>query len=368
MQPLRSLARAAAGLAALTCGCAAGSYHDAAVKLQTRNPHAALEYAALCLQTDPEYAEGHQLVSEKLLKMIAQEHEHKVEAMRAAGNFEGAVADCDRVAASAYVALTIPGSSYQIYHEEHRAELAGHAAEKFYQLGLEMTEQGRAKDSALAFRRSLGFRPNYKDADARYRGALAEAKTYLFMVSTGGPDPEAVRIVMDGIPSAAAQRGLAFLEFTRDASRSNARCIVRVEDGTFHDSGWQAQAGQNEVMVAKRDAKGRVIKDKQGKTVQEKKRASWTVYSRDVSYRFRVGFSVEASGDDAPRPAHSTGNDQSDSAEYAQWRGDAEAVPMRVRSLPSSPRQLRTRSDMARAAASACVDELAHQLFLAYEK
>ena len=71
---------------AAAAGCAADAYYQAAQDLQVQNPHAALEYVARCLETDPNHQMGRRLVSEKILKMIAMEHEAKVEALVAAGN------------------------------------------------------------------------------------------------------------------------------------------------------------------------------------------------------------------------------------------------------------------------------------------
>ncbi len=357
--------------APLLGGCAAGQFYDAAAAIQTRNPHAAMEYAALCLQEDPEHRDAHILVGEKILKLIAMEHEAKVKAMVEAGNYEQAVADCDRVVASAYLARTLPGSNYQIFHEDHRAELAGQAAEKFYRLGERYRDEGDPKEAAKAFRRALGFRTSYRDARAQYDACVAAAKTYLYVACDArGADPEAVRVILEGIPRAARQRGLAFLEFVDEPGQANAVCRVRVEEAAHHDTGWQAREGSNEVWVTKRDPNtGQAIVDpKTGQALQEKKRGWWTEYSREVSYRFRVGFTVEPRRAGDPAPSGSAGASRSDAGRYAQWSGASAAVPLDVQSLPSSPSRLRSRRDLAVDSASACIDDLAHQLFLAYEK
>lgn len=351
-------------------GCAASSYTDAAEALQTRNPHAALEYVGLALQADRNYDRAHDLASVKILILIAREHEAKVQAMAAAGNFEEAVADCDRVVASAALVRTLPGAEYQIYHEDHRAELAGKAAEKFYQLGHKHRAEGNPREAALAFRRALGFRREYKDARALCDEAVQAAKVRMFVrAETRGDDPDATRAVADGIPRAARERGLQFLEFVTDAERASAFCVVRTETATFHDTDWQAEHGSNEVWVTRRDPNtGQTLVDPAtGKALQEKKTGQWTRFTRKVTYQARYAFQVDARGG-GQAPTGSAGRALEDAAVYATWHGAQEAVPDEIRSLPSTPRQLKGRQAMATEAAAAAIDELAHQLFLAYEK
>lgn len=350
-------------------GCAAGGYCDAAEALQTKNCHASLEYVALALQADPQYDRAHHLLQLELLKQIATEHEAKVAAMSAAGNFELAVADCDRVAASAHLAATLPGGDFQIYHENHRAELAGQAAEKFHQLGLGYQESGDARRAAHAFRRALGFRVEYKDARARYENCLGQAKVRLLVrVDADCEDRSALQNVASGLTRAASARGLQFLEFVSDAARASATCLVRAEAVAFHDTGWQGQDGQDEVWVQKRDPRtGAALYDAQGKAIQEAKRARWTSFQREVSYQAQFSFQVQNAGGE-PGPSGAVSRTGGDRGAYARWEGDAEAVPDWVRGLPSSPAQLKARDTLAMECAGGAIDELGHQLFLAYEK
>lgn len=350
-------------------GCAAGAFCDAAEALQTKNPHAALEYCGLSLQADPGYEPTHSLVETKLLKLIATEHEAKVAAMVAAGNFEQAVADCDRVVASAALAGTLPGGSFQIYHEDHRADLAGKAAEKFYLLGQRYQEEGDARRAVWAYLRTLGFRVAYKDARARYQTCLEAAKVRMLVsAEQGGEDARAVQAVAQGIPRAAQGRGLQFLEFVFDRGQAQAVCVVKAETASFHDTGWQSQQGQNEVWVDRRDPNtGAVLIDPAtGQSLKDRKAASWTTYSRQVSYQVQFSFQVQTPA--GPGPTGSAGRQGADSGAYAVVQGDAEAVPMDVGSLPNSPKQLKTRDTLATECAAGVIEELAHQLFLAYEK
>ena len=361
-------ALALAGLAALLGGCAAGQYTDAAEALLTRNPHAALEYAGLALAADKDHEPAISLVRVKLLKSIAMEHEAKVAAMVAAGNYELAVADCDRVVASAALAATFPGGQMQIYHEDHRAELAGKAAEKFYQEGVRHQEAGDARSAVQAYCRALGFRPGYKDTRARYQACLDAAKVRLCIRVEGGQDAQAVRTVAEGIPRAARGRGLQFLEFVSEPSQAAATCVVRAESAVFNDTDWQGQDGYNEVWVAKRDPNtGRTLTDSTGQAIQEKKTGSWTTFSRQVSYEVRFAFQVEGK-DGTPGPSGAAAHSAGDRGVYARWQGAVEAVPADVRGLPSTPGQLKRRDVLAQECAARAIDELAHQLFLAYEK
>lgn len=363
----------AALLAALTlssgAGCAAGAYCDAAESLMTKNCHASLEYVGLALQADPQYDRAFHLLQLELLKQIAMEHEAKVASMAAAENYELAVADCDRVAASAHLAGTLPGGDFQIYHEQHRAELAGKAAEKFYLQGLEHQAAGDARRATHAFRRALGFRVGYKDARARYESCLSQAKVRLLVRADADcEDAQAVRALAEGIPRAARSRGLQFLEFVSEGGAAAATCLLRAEAVSFHDTGWQAQQGQNEVWVAKRDPNtGRVLTDQQGNALQVQKRASWTTYQREVVYQAQFSFQVQAAPGQ-PAPTGSVSREGRQQGAYARWQGDPEAAPDWVRALPSSPVNLKPRGTLATECAGAAIDELAHQLFLAYEK
>jgi len=342
-------------------GCAASSYYGAATRLQTQNPHAALEYAGLALQADPEHEDTKDLVSLKLLTLISQEHDTKVKALVAAGSFEDAIADCDRVVASAYLARTLPGHQWQIFHEDHRSMLAGRAAEKFYARGVELEQQRDIKEAARAYRRSLGFRTNYKDAKARYEACAAAAKSFLYVDprTDGTADRRACDVVVSGVPRAARERGLEFLEFVSDPSRATGRCALRLDE-TFHDTGWQASSDRAEVIVIQQDPKTK-------QNVEVKKRARWTVHERRTEYRLDASFSVTAIRAGDPQPSGSATREASDQGQYANWSGDPEAVPGWVRDLPSSPVRLKDRSQFALECANELVNELGHQLFLGYK-
>jgi hypothetical protein len=367
---VRAVRISALAMAVALGGCAAGQYCDEAERLLSRNPHAALEYIGLALGEDPEYDRAHSIALTKLLKLIGEEHEAKVQQLKAAGAYELAVADCDRVAASAHLARLLAGATYQIPHHDHRAELSGLAAEKQYQLAVEHQAAGDTRGAAIAFNRALGFRTDYKDAKARRDQCLLASRVRLFVEPRAeGPDTSAIRAVADGIARAAVARGLQFLEFVPERTRASAVCVVAAETATFHDSDWQGQPGRNEVWVPVRDAQGRYVVDPAtGQTMQEKKSATWTVFSRQVSYQVQFAFQVRDAGEGVAAPAGASSRSAGDQGRYAVWNGDVEAVPDEVKNLPNSPRQLKGRDVLAAECATGAIDELAHLLFLAYEK
>lgn len=360
----------ALALAAGLGGCAAGQYCDEAERLLSRNPHAALEYVGLALGEDPDYDRAHSIALTKLLKLIGEEHEAKVQQLKAAGAYELAVADCDRVAASAHLARLLAGATYQIPHRDHRAELSGLAAEKRYALAVERQAAGDTRGAAIAFNRALGFRTDYKDAKARREQCLAASRVRLFVEpSAQGPDSSAIRSVADGIARAAVARGLQFLEFVPDRSRASAVCVVAAQTATFHDTDWQAHQGRNEVWVPVRDAQGRYVVDPAtGQTLQEKKVATWTTFARQVTYQVQFAFQVRDASEGVATPAGASSRSAADQGRYAVWQGDVEALPDEIKALPSSPGQLKGREALAAECAASAIDELAHLIFLAYEK
>jgi hypothetical protein len=354
--------RASLGVAAaiLLHGCAAGAYFDAAVDVQSSNPHAALEYVAQCLEVDPGYTAAHDLLTEEILRNIALEHEAKVASLTAAGSYEEAIADCDRVVASAHLARSLPGSSYQIFHEEHRSHYAGEAAQKFYDIGQDYESQRDPKEAAKAYRRALGFRTNFEDARARYQACVAAARVRIAVTCA---DPGRVRRAADSIVRrlgpATRERGLEFLEFVSSPEQADAVCEISVFS-TFHDTGWQGSNDQAQREVQETDPNT-------GQKVKVIKRAQWTIYERTTSIDLTATFSVRATRGQTPEPAGQESTSARDQGRYATWSGDRGTVPAWVLNLPSTPVNLKDEQVLASESADAVIDRLAHQLFLAFK-
>ena len=144
----------------LLSGCASTQYKKAATQIQTANPHAALEYVALAIQQKPDDKEMRSMLDD-LIKTISRDHERRIELMRREKAYEEAVAECDRVIASAQLVSSLPGGNTVLYYEEReRAELASLAAEKNYDLAAEYESQQQSREAVDAYCRALGFRAN----------------------------------------------------------------------------------------------------------------------------------------------------------------------------------------------------------------
>lgn len=344
-------------------GCASTQYKKAATQIQTANPHAALEYVALAIQQKPDDPELRRML-EGLIKTISRDHETRIELMRREKTYEEAVAECDRVIASAQLVSSLPGGNTVLYYDEsERADLASLAAEKNYSLAAEYESQQQSRQAVDAYCRALGFRANYKDAEKRRIDLLESSTTKLFVTSDVSTEPEAVQHLLAALGPAALESRPRFLKIVHDETNATSKCIVSIEPATIDDTGWVGTS-------LKRDTEAFQITDK--KTGETKyypaKHVNGTLYTRSLVCRMSASFSVTPLRATDPQPAGTASAQAQDQKQYAAGlSGDAELLPRGVASLPREQPALRDPSVLKTECVRALAKQLGEQLFMAYK-
>ncbi len=346
---------------AFLAGCASSKSYEAAKQMQSVNPHAALEYVALCLQDDPDDEEARELL-ESIIQAIVYEHEARVASMIQAGAYEDALAECDRVIASSYLVRTLPGGPYNLYYQENqRVKLTALAAEKAYREGSRFETDGDFRGAVDAYDRALGFVENYRDAAVRRDRLLESVTTGLFIVcSDPGSDREAARILVAGIAATVMSERPRFLKLAGERDTATSICNVVIENADFSDSGWVSRNDSCQVTIPRYNKKGKEIGTME-------RMAYWTVYRRQISYRLSAAFSVAAKNGGEPEPSARATQTESSEIAYARWWGEKSGVPSDVLDLPSSPGIPPTRESLLGECAGKVSRELGHKLFLAYK-
>ncbi len=342
-------------------GCASSKSLDAARQMQSINPHAALEYVALCLKDDPGDEDALDLL-DIIIPAIVYEHENRVTSMIQAGAYEEAIVDCDRVIASAYLVRTMPGGPYNLYYQENqRAELTGLAAGKAYGEAEKFEADGDYRSAVDGYDRALGFVGNYKDAAARREKILDSVTSRLYITCDDpGIDPQAARIVTGGIGATAMSQRPRFLKLAKDRDSATSICGVMIENASFQDSGWNSNRDSRRVEVDVYDKKGK-------KTGTVERRAYWTVYRRRTRFTLSAGFTVKSEVAGEPVPSGRASKSAFSEVSYAHWSGERSGVPADVLDMPSSSGPPKTRSTLTGECAGSVVRELGHKLFLAYK-
>ena len=342
-------------------GCASSKSLDAARQMQPINPHAALEYVALCLQDDPDDSDARDLL-DSIIPAIVYEHENRVASMIQAGAYEDAIVECDRVTASAYLVRTMPGGPYNLYYQENqRADLTDLAAGKVYGEARKFEADGDFRSAVDAYDRALGFVENYKDAPVRREKILDSVTSRLFITCDDpGIDSQAARIVTQGLGATAMSERPRFLKFAKDRDSAASICNVMIEDADFMDSGWNSNHDSKKVQVDVYNKKGK-------KTGTVERWAYWTVYRRETRFTLAAGFTVKSESADEPTPSARASKTAFSEASYARWHGEKSGVPSDVLSMPSSSGPPKSRSTLTGECAGVVSRELGHKLFLAYK-
>ncbi len=346
--------------ALLTAGCAGRRNYQAAEALQPVNPHAALEYIALALADDPADEETRDLLK-GVIQAIVAGHQTAVETLVRSGAYAEALAEYDRVIASAALVRSLPGGPYNLYYRENqRSELTEPAAAQVYAAGLRLEREGDLRAAVDAYDRALGLVPNYRDARTRREGLMGRVTFRIFIPPVSpGRDPEAAAILASGVGTAALSSRPRFLQLAAGPARA-AVCRIVIESSSFTDSGWQGRRDSARVEVPVYNSKGK-------QTGTAVRTAHWTVFSRRTCYTLSAGFTVEATDPLAPAPSARASAAETDEAAYAVWHGERSAVPASVLELPSTPADPAGRPALTARAAALVAAELGHRLFLAYK-
>jgi hypothetical protein len=269
---------ASALILALLVSCTCRQYRNAATEMQTRNPHFALEYLAKAAIADPENPEVIDL-SRSIMRSIADDHRRCVE--NNADTPEVAIADCDRIIASAQFVKSFPGNLNLPYDSEERAQLSEAAAEKCYMEGIAEENNKNYRLAVDAYCRALGFRKNYKDSVAKIEALQA------FAVSLVCINPDALKPadvdyskrILNVTKQKALERRPRFLKFIDKKEEMTAEGKLTVQNFDYSDTGWK--------IIAK-DSDTRVYNNKRYS-------ASWIVYERKIYCDLTAGYTIKGS-------------------------------------------------------------------------
>lgn len=289
----RPIALACAVAASLLGGCASRAYYGAAMRYQGGDPHAAIEYLALCLREDPEHEDARALM-ESTIKRIADEHAAKVATLEGAGKYADAVSQCDRVAVTRDV-VTKVGRFTFFYDPDQRRHLAKRAAAAFYEEGSALEGKPAFKDAAVRYRLCLAFERTYEDARERYQRCKDQATIRLHVVPFEG-DPSLAGVVGMKLSTEVKAKKPEFLDLVAADAEPHQRLSGRVLT-TYQDSGWLAQQMSNSGSFQDplRNPDGTLVKDAKGNTVMGPPytvSATWTVYTRTTAASVDVSFDV----------------------------------------------------------------------------
>lgn len=327
----------AAALVSLS-GCAASKYYDAAVMYRSKNAHASLEYLALCLKEKPDHEEAKALALE-IGRQLAADTAAKLDSLESAGKFEAAVAECDRMIVTSDLISKLPGNMSVFVDPDLRARAADKAANQFYEQGASLEAQD-PKEAAVAFRRVIGFKRGYKDAQARYAKAREAAMIKLALPAFQAGTADARSLTSAATQKLRAALGALNMEFVTvvgDGAPADGRIAGRV-DANFQDSGWQEErkAHRHEEPMWQKDQYGNVMYDQGGNPIpavdaygnqlMEVFEATWSVYSRSTAANVTVSYQVEMRDGSQPVSGSRDGS-ASDAKTYrSQIRGHVEAV------------------------------------------
>lgn len=344
----------------LSGGCKTAMYRDEALRVQTINPHFALEYAAKSLECDP----GNQKnidATRSILGALAADHRNRVKEMDSSGDYEGAVMECDRVLASAYFVKSFPGQFNLPYDEGERKEFSEKAADKCYKQGLEYEAQKQPREAFDAYCRCRSFRTNYLDIGQRMKAIEDSAITRLF-ISPKASAPATTGItgqLATSLPQHTASLRPRFLKFVPDRAVATSTSEVTVSDISVTDSGWVGKDGKNEYKSTTKDQNGQ----KQEKTYS----ASWTEYTKDISCTVSAGYTVTPIRQGDPTGAGSSSKTERWVGKYVRWSGDQEAVPSELSKLPNNPPAAPNQGALVSASMNNIIQDLASQLFQNYK-
>lgn len=345
----------------LLCSCQTAQYRDAALKLQPSNPHAALEYAAKAVQLDPTDVSA-QIALQGLVKAIAADHEERIALMRREHSYEEAVAECDRMMASAHFVSMLPGANMVLpYDAKERGELAGLAADKHYQLGLAYEAQGKSRDAVDAYSRTLAFTAAYKDAEKRVVNLRHANTTQLFLAADASREQDCARQLANSLTSVAMEMRPRFLVICPDETNATAKCIVTIEDASITDSDWVGTSLNKDTDASSwTDNKGVVH-------VIPAMHVRGMLFSRSVTCTAAANFRVASVRATEAQPSGTANARAGDQKEYAVWQGDWQLLPSGVQNLPQTPPGLASPAALKAECVRSLARTLGGQLFLAYK-
>ncbi len=354
---MRRVLIAAACVGALALGgCAAAKNMDAAKATRPKNPHAALEYLARILKEDPANQEAINLANE-IGKEIAADADAKVRHFEEGKKYAQAVAVCDRVLATRSFLKKVPGNIDIFVNEEERPRLAKLAAQQFYDRADGLAKETpvtvpTAKKAAIAFRRSLGFVPGFRDAQQRYESMRDAAMTRVafgrFKCARGTDflvprfQSELKEIITGLNPE--------FLEISGNRNPQTNAVLTGTIEASFNDTGWRGSKKKNKVTKQRQigteqvqtgtDAQGNPIIEEQPVYEEYTLVATWTEFERRTAATLTLRYEIrDLQGNQMD--AGSGSLKMSDQKQYAgQFGGTTgeedyeDAIPFYVKQMP----------------------------------
>lgn len=279
-----------------SAGCAVSKNLDAAKAVRTRNPHASIEYLARVLQAEPQNPEAIALMDE-IGKEIAGISDAKIRDYVEAQKFAQAVAEADRVIATRDFIAKGPSQVDLFVDEEQRPRLANQAAEQFYERADQLVAGGTpsptsAKKAAIAFRRSLGFVPGFRDAQQRYENCreLGMTRVAVGQIDCRGRTRFLGARFAGDIRSAVADLNPEFLRISGDRDPQTNAVLTGAVEGSFNDTGWRSKRQRNTI------TKSREIGiDEQGNTLYEEYdvTATWVLYTRRTQASLTLRYQIQ---------------------------------------------------------------------------
>lgn len=333
----------------LLVSCTCRQYRNAAIEMQTRNPHFALEYLAKAAVADPENKEVIDL-SRSIMRSIADDHRKCVEDN--ADSPEVAIADCDRIIASAHFVKSFPGNLNLPYDENERAQLSESAAEKCYMEGVAEEKNNNYRVAFDAYCRAVGFRNGYKDAVSKMESLQVSAVAQI-CISADALNPshtEYSRRILNIISQEVPKRRPRFMKFTDKKEEMTAEGKVTVQNLDFSDTGWRIITQGNDTQVSN----------------NRQYYASWILYERNISCSLTAGYTVKGlmnSDNYAGTSSKSVRWDQ----KYYTYQGELGLVPYSVKQFQSFQPPVPSREQFISQTLNPLCLDLSRQLFNDYK-
>lgn len=329
----------------LAGGCAVSKNIAAAKQVRSKNPHASIEYLNRALKDDPQNAEAIALTDE-IGKEIAGLADAKIRDFEESKKYPEAVATADRVLATRDFIAKGSSQVDLFVDEEQRPRLAKLAAGQFYDRGDNLAKQKpmsvkTAMKAAVAFRRSLGFVPGFKDAQKRYEQSreLAMSRVAFGKFQTKGGTRFLEDRFKNELKSFVADLNPEFIQITGGRNPDTNAVLTATLEGGFGDTGWRSKRQKNTI------TKSREIGiDEQGNTLYEEYdvTATWVRYTRKTNATLNLSYLIR----DLDGNQMDAGNGRMkmhDMKEYvSNFGGDTsfddyeEAIPYEIQQLPKS--------------------------------
>lgn len=347
--------------AVLFSGCITAQYRKEARRVQSSNPHFALEYASKAVQNAPDDQESKDM-TRSILGSVATEHRARIAEMRVSEAYEDAVADCDRVVASAHFVKGFSGRFNLPYDEGERKELAELAAEKCYKEALDCESKKLSREAVDAFCRCVGFRTNYKDSVKRMADLKDKATTRLFLFAKpdNGDQEQLCKQLLTGVSHGAMLDRPRFLKIVQSVDEATSKGELTIQAVNLADTGWMARANEAHYYENKTDEKGNVVK-----VIDHY--AQWILHEREISCTVTAGYSITPIREgDQP----GTGSDTKTSnwsQKYIRINGDMRAVPADLAQLPQNAPLPPSRQALASACIRLINYRLSVQIFSQYK-